>query len=498
MPAHQVALAGAFATGLALLLMSPRPDVAGVRAGGLLVAPVVLGALVVGVVMVNHRGQGIELLAALRAPRAAVTAVLTVVVAFVMTDYVAVRVLPFLHRLTSRTPLPPRVRQEVAMLLPLGALTVAILLVLQQAGSLAQIRDRDEPVEVLDEIALPGHPMGMAFSGDSEGYLSFGEGQIARFALRREGPEYELDLTTVGEGLDYPRGLALADDTLYVAELGPLPCEEDFPRCKAENVPGSEWPEGEVEILDRSRGRVLAFPVQPDGTLGEATPVLDDLPVANSEHGVNGLAVGPDGLLYVSVGHTEALWEQPEFFDEPLDRPNADYLGTVLTYSPQDGRVEVFARGLRNVYGLAFGPDGALYGVDNDGPTVEGWRREEVLHIQQGGHYGYPHDDSFFPFDSRDDGALWHLDLVGSAGVAWVEDAGLDPGLLVGTCGQLAHVGLTDLGDEGMRVDSPQDVRHLLQVPGCITVVEEGPGSELLLGVFGWRDDPALYVVQVD
>jgi hypothetical protein len=65
--------------------------------------------------------------------------------------------------------------------------------------------------------------------------------------------------------------------------------------------------------------------------------------------------------------------------------------------------------------------------VDNDGETVSGWRAEEVLHIRPGHNYGYPYEGSFGPHEARNDFAIWHAEGVGSAGLMWTGDVGLEP-----------------------------------------------------------------------
>jgi len=98
-------------------------------------------------------------------------------------------------------------------------------------------------------------------------------------------------------------------------------------------------------------------------------------------HQNDNLKFGPDGLLYMGLGSTcDACIE--------LDSRS----GTILRFNPISGTGEIFARGLRNPYDLAFHPDtGELFATDNgrddlgmDAPN------EEINHIIQGGDYGWP------------------------------------------------------------------------------------------------------------
>lgn len=66
-------------------------------------------------------------------------------------------------------------------------------------------------------------------------------------------------------------------------------------------------------------------------------------------------------------------------------------MGVIARIDASD-RVEVYARGFRNVYGISVAPDGTIYGADNDeedGLTTTG-HLEELNGIQEGAFYGYP------------------------------------------------------------------------------------------------------------
>ena len=65
---------------------------------------------------------------------------------------------------------------------------------------------------------------------------------------------------------------------------------------------------------------------------------------------------------------------------------------TIMRFNIETGTAEVFASGLRNPYDLAFHPiTGALFATDNgrDDLGLEA-PAEELNHIIQGGHYGFP------------------------------------------------------------------------------------------------------------
>lgn len=296
---------------------------------------------------------------------------------------------------------------------------------------------------------LPGGPVGIAVDSTRDvGYISLGQGQIVRFRLAHVARR-SLEFEQVVDGLENPRGIAIAGDLLVVAEIGPLPCENPFPGCYGTHG-GLARIEGEAAILEQSRGRVTLHSIDEDGGLSNPRVILDHLPVINSDHGVNGVAVHPDGSILVTIGH---IVDQGFSFEllEASGQPNKDWLGTVLRVDPAGGEVEVFATGLRNVFSLAIASDGSVWGVDNDGTTYGGWREEELLQISRGDDFGFPLDGSYNVPVSRTRGPVWILDHKGTAGIAWGSPAGLGNRLLIGSCGSLDAVEVRNVED-GWRV----------------------------------------------
>ena len=81
-----------------------------------------------------------------------------------------------------------------------------------------------------------------------------------------------------------------------------------------------------------------------DGSFGPLTRIVDDLPDAG-QHADRTIAVGADGMLYVSVGSTcnVCIEDNPE---------NA----TMLQVKPDGSSRRIIASGLRNTIGFAFQP----------------------------------------------------------------------------------------------------------------------------------------------
>lgn len=139
-----------------------------------------------------------------------------------------------------------------------------------------------------------------------------------------------------------------------------------------------------------------------DGHTSESSMILE-LPAGNGCcHKGGRLSFGPDGKLYISVGDNQV----PE-----ASQDKNDLRGKILRYNedgsvPDDGpfgRNPVWATGLRNPFGMRFGPDGTLWATDNgpsgnDGPSC----CDELNRIERGSDYGWPKT-----FGSKDSTSVW-------------------------------------------------------------------------------------------
>ena len=198
-------------------------------------------------------------------------------------------------------------------------------------------------------------------------------------------------------------------------------------------------------------GRILR--VTQDGRI---TAIADSLPSVGDHH-TNGPVVGPDGWIYFGqgtatnssvVGEDNAsfgwLERHPDFHDipcrditlsgvnfesrDPLNggeastgafssfgtpttegqvlRGEVPCNGAILRVRPEGGEIELVAWGLRNPFGLAFGPDGGLYATDN-GYDERGSRPvfgsgDYLWRIERGSWYGWPDFAGGRPFFDDD------------------------------------------------------------------------------------------------
>ena len=109
-------------------------------------------------------------------------------------------------------------------------------------------------------------------------------------------------------------------------------------------------------------------------------------------HGACKIAVGPDGLLYLSVGsrtdHGEAGKDSEKL---RLDtHGETEVTACMLRWDPKAAhpKPEVFCKGLRNSFGFDWDDRGRLVASEN-GPDAD--HPEELNWLRQGKHYGFPY-----------------------------------------------------------------------------------------------------------
>lgn len=109
--------------------------------------------------------------------------------------------------------------------------------------------------------------------------------------------------------------------------------------------------------------------------------IVEGLPHATYHDGGR-IDFGPDGMLYVGLGDAG---------NEGDAQDTNDLAGSILRYTPDGDPAPgpfgnaIWAYGLRNTQGLAWGADGTLYAAEF-GPD----RDDEVNRIVEGGNYGWP------------------------------------------------------------------------------------------------------------
>ncbi|MCO5734202.1 YbhB/YbcL family Raf kinase inhibitor-like protein [Rhizobium sp. SSA_523] len=132
--------------------------------------------------------------------------------------------------------------------------------------------------------------------------------------------------------------------------------------------------------------------VKEDGTFGELTRIINDLP-DSGQHPNRTLAIGPDDKLYISVGST----------CNACDESNPEN-ATMLRAEKDGSSRSIFASGLRNTIGFDWEPStGALYGFDHGIDWLGDEEQvEEVNRIEQGKKYGWPYVYGMGEFNPQD------------------------------------------------------------------------------------------------
>jgi len=104
--------------------------------------------------------------------------------------------------------------------------------------------------------------------------------------------------------------------------------------------------------------------------------------VGFSGHGFSGATIGPDGMLYSSMGDigtnvTDANGKKWNYSNE----------GVIVRSELDGSNFEVFASGLRNIYEFSFDKYGNFISVDNDGDHIGEYER--VVHLIEGSDSGW-------------------------------------------------------------------------------------------------------------
>ena len=145
------------------------------------------------------------------------------------------------------------------------------------------------------------------------------------------------------------------------------------------NLHGLTVKDGKLYI--QADKKVWVADILAGGTLSTPREFVTDLPDVG-QHFARGLAFGPDGFLYLSVGST---------CNDCRD-PNPE-TATMLRVSPDGKSREVYARGLRHTIGFGWQPGtGKLYGMDQ-GSDWHGDDQppEELNLITRNSDYGWPY-----------------------------------------------------------------------------------------------------------
>ena len=231
-------------------------------------------------------------------------------------------------------------------------------------------------------------------------YVADYEGRIRLLDIESQ------ETLTVLEGLSIRAGLTVLDNRLYISDMGNVcayirEIEEDGQLCQPAGLGRQRRLELKPvisQILSNSAARILSYAVGEAGTLSDRQVALDGVLSWEQTHSVNGLT--NDGeYVYASIGHPD--WsggaETGDWITELLDEIGAgaaqkELMGSIIRFRP-GGRIETYAAGFRNTYGISIAPSGMIYGADNDESRAgtEDRQLEELNAIAPGQFYGWPY-----------------------------------------------------------------------------------------------------------
>ncbi len=192
-----------------------------------------------------------------------------------------------------------------------------------------------------------GNPTSITFGPDGALYVAnLGGDVIALRDLDGNGVVEDGEHTHYASGLNSPLGLLFVDRDLYVGHRGGL-----------------------TRLRDNDQS----------GQADEFRQLVEGLPALR--HQTNGLAVGPDGRLYVGQGSTS---DRGETGIQDLE-------ASILVLNPDGSGLSVFARGTRNPYDLGFYPGtDELFATDNGRDVPASGVPDELNLIAANGNYGWP------------------------------------------------------------------------------------------------------------
>ena len=121
-----------------------------------------------------------------------------------------------------------------------------------------------------------------------------------------------------------------------------------------------------------------------DGVIDEKTSISHGYAVhiGFSGHGLSGVAEGPDGKIYWSIGDIGANIKGPDGAVHKY--PNE---GIIVRSNPDGSDFEVFAAGLRNIHEFVFDEYGNMISADNDGDHPG--ESERLVYVVEGSDAGW-------------------------------------------------------------------------------------------------------------
>lgn len=139
---------------------------------------------------------------------------------------------------------------------------------------------------------------------------------------------------------------------------------------------GEQYTSPPISLLASSRGTISRLWNQPDDTYGQRQDIVTGLPAGR--HQTDLALIGPDGKLYIATGSRSDRGETA------VDEKEA----AVLVADADGSNPRVFAKGLRNPYGMTF-YNGKLYVSDNGQDVPASGVPDELNMVEEGRDHGW-------------------------------------------------------------------------------------------------------------
>ena len=122
-----------------------------------------------------------------------------------------------------------------------------------------------------------------------------------------------------------------------------------------------------------------------DGTFEVREAVVTGFGNDDSHHRVSGIVMGPDGYIYMTTGDSDAHAKGSDGTEATVLR-----CGGVFRCKPDGSMLENVAFGMRNPWGnVAFDDEFRMFHTDNDNEGAPGFTGCRLLHVVEGGDYGW-------------------------------------------------------------------------------------------------------------
>jgi putative membrane-bound dehydrogenase-like protein len=139
-------------------------------------------------------------------------------------------------------------------------------------------------------------------------------------------------------------------------------------------------------ILVSSRNEIFRLIPDASGAVGKKISLAHLQTKSDYPHdGLHGLALGPDGTIYLGIGENlGGAWTLVGADGSTLSNDTGS--GAVMRMDSKGGELTRIAHGFWNPFGLGLDPNGTLWAVDND---PDGRPPSRLIDVAPGGDYGF-------------------------------------------------------------------------------------------------------------